>query len=536
MTHLPLLALSPLLVVSGTCIIVMLAIAIRRHHALVASVSMAGLTLALALTAAAWSSAGAPRAMTALLIIDRYACFYTALILVCALAATAFSYTYLWRYQGRREEMYLLLLLSTLGAMVMVASRHFASFFIGLELLSMPMYGMAAYLVKEPRSLEAGMKYLVLSAIASAFILFGMALVYFQTGTMAFGDVGAKLAELTGGGRIVKLGAALLLIGLGFKLSLAPFHLWTPDVYQGAPAPVASFLATASKIPVFALLLRYVVETHATRYPTLVDALSMLAMLSIVVGNVLALQQSNLKRLLAYSAIAHFGYMLVALIASGPFATEAVGVYLLTYSITTLAAFGVIALVSSPLDHEAQSLSDYRGLFWTRPGLSAILTLALLSLAGVPLTAGFLGKFYVLGAGVDQHRWLLLAAVVAGSAVGVFFYLRAMIQLYLTPVPAAASAADVVSTSAAAPAAAAAAAAPLQWARDAGAGTLIVLLLLMLALGMYPSPFVKLAQGAGIEPQLPTLSFTAGAAEQQQFPSHAALHGLGSRSSSEASR
>ena len=138
------------------------------------------------------------------------------------------------------------------------------------------------------------------------------------------------------------LGAALLLIGLGFKLSLAPFHLWTPDVYQGAPAPVASFLATASKIAVFALLLRYVVDTHATRYAALVDALSMLAILSIVAGNILALRQSNLKRLLAYSAIAHFGYMLVALIASGPLATEAVGVYLLTYSITTLAAFGVI--------------------------------------------------------------------------------------------------------------------------------------------------------------------------------------------------
>jgi NADH-quinone oxidoreductase subunit N len=427
-----------------------------------------------------------------------------ALILIAALAAIALSHTYLERYRGQREEMYLLLLLSTLGGMVMVASRHFISFFVGLELLSMPLYGMAAYLVKERASLEAGLKYLVLSAVASAFILFGMALVYSQTGTMAFADIGSETAQLTGSGLIVvMLGSGLLLIGLGFKLSLAPFHLWTPDVYQGAPAPVASFLASASKIAVFALLLRYVIETHATQYAAVIDTLSMLAILSIVVGNVLALQQPNLKRLLAYSAIAHFGYLLVALIASGPLAIEAVGIYLLTYSITTLAAFGVISLASSPLDHEAQSLSDYRGLFWQRPGLATILSLALLSLAGVPLTAGFLGKFYVLGAGVDRRQWFLLGAIVAGSAVGLYFYLRAMIQLFLPSQAVAVSVPAAPSPPVAAASPAAAGSAPLYRAQAAGAGMLIVLLLLMLALGVYPSPFVKLAEAAEIEAQPP---------------------------------
>ena len=499
MTHSQLLALSPILIVSATAIAVMLAIAIKRYHAVVALVSVAGLMLALVSTATVWHAFAAPRTITPLLIIDQFACFYMALILFAALAAAALSYTYLERHQGRREELYLLLLLSTVGGMVMVASRHFTSFFLGLELLSMPMYGMAAYLVMERRSLEAGMKYLVLSAVASAFIIFGMALIYSETGSMVFGDLGARLAEVAGDERIVILGVVLLLIGLSFKLSLAPFHLWTPDVYEGAPAPVTSFLATASKIPVFALLLRYVVETHAARYAALVDALSMLAIVSIIAGNVLALQQSNLKRLLAYSAIAHFGYMLVALIASGALATEAVGVYLLTYSITTLAAFGVITIVSSPMDHEAQALSDYRGLFWQRPGLAAILSVALLSLAGVPLTAGFLGKFYVLGAGVDQRQWLLLGAIVAGSAVGLYFYLRAMIQLYLRPVPEPTSI----------PATTAAVSRSLQWARDTGAGVLIVLFLLMLALGVYPEPFIKLARSAAIEPQLSTAPLTA---------------------------
>lgn len=237
MSYPALLALSPLLIVSATCVIVMLAIAVKRHHAFVAALSLAGLALALAASAAVWSASVAPQPISDLLIIDPFACFYIGLILVAALATTALSYTYLARYQGRREEMYLLLLLATLGGMVMVAGRHFFALFVGLELLSMPMYGMAAYLVKEPRSLEAGMKYLVLSAVASAFIVFGMALIYAETGTMVFDDVGARLAQLPDGGHIAMLGAALLLIGLGFKLSLAPFHLWTPDVYRGRRHP-----------------------------------------------------------------------------------------------------------------------------------------------------------------------------------------------------------------------------------------------------------------------------------------------------------
>jgi NADH-quinone oxidoreductase subunit N len=340
------------------------------------------------------------------------------------------------------------------------------------------MYGMAAYLVRERHSLEAGLKYLVLSAVASAFILFGMALVYSQSATMVFSEIGASAAG-SGADRVtVILGDGLILIGIAFKISLAPFHLWTPDVYQGAPAPVAAFLATASKIAVFALLFRYFVQARISQYDALVAVLTVLAILSIAIGNIVALCQSNLKRLLGYSAIAHFGYVLVALIASGPQGSDAAGVYLLTYSITTLAAFGVIALVSSPYtDREVEELSDYRGLFWKRPGLALILTLALLSLAGVPLTAGFLGKFYVLSAGVDRRQWLLLAAIVSGSAVGLYYYLRAMIQLYLPAEP------DVA----------------LGLARGTGGGALVVLLLLMLVMGVYPAPFLELARAAHVE-------------------------------------
>ncbi|MDB5986752.1 MAG: nuoN [Nevskia sp.] len=479
--------LLPILILSLTIVVVTSAIAIKRHHWWNATISVVGLNLALLpLFVHFWVpelwTLPLPQTVTPLLGIDNYACFYMAMILVTALATATLSHAYMEGYTGNREEVYLLLLLSTLGGLVIVCSRHFASFFIGLELLSVPLYGMAGYLVKERRSLEAGTKYLVLSAVASAFILFGMALIYAQTGTLAFADIGARAGDLAGSSRSVMiLGSAMLLVGIGFKLSLAPFHLWTPDVYEGAPAPVTSYLATASKTAVFALLVRYFVEARAYEMPTLVNVLSILAILSIVIGNVLALRQDNLKRLLAYSSIAHFGYLLVALIASGPLAVEAVGVYLLTYVVTTLAAFGVVTLMSSPYrDHDAEDLFDYRGLFWRRPYLTAILTVALLSLAGVPLTAGFIGKFYVMTVGADKHLWVLLAAVVLGSAVGLYYYLRAMIQLYLRQ-------RWVQKYSA-----------PLNWAQGTGGGMLILLMLAMLLLGIFPTPFINLVQAAGL--------------------------------------
>lgn len=480
-------ALWPILAVSLTIVVVMIAIAIKRHHWWNATLSVAGLNVALLpLLVHFWLpglfTLPLPQIVTPLLSIDGYACFYMAMVLVTGLATATLLHAYMDGYEGNKEEVYLLLTLSVLGGLVIVASRHFAAFFVGLELLSVPLYGMAAYLVKERRSLEAGMKYLVLSAVASAFILFGMALIYSQTGTLVFEQIGVRAGTLTGAAHLVTMVAgAVLLVGIGFKLSLAPFHLWTPDVYEGAPAPITSYLATASKTAVFALLLRYFVEAQAYQYEALVDVLSVLAIVSIVVGNVLALMQENLKRLLAYSSIAHFGYLLVALIASGPLAAEAVGVYLLTYVVTTLAAFGVVTLMSSPYkDHDAEVLFDYRGLFWRRPYLTAILTVALLSLAGVPLTAGFIGKFYVIATGVDQRLWVLLGAVVLGSAIGLYYYLRAMIQLYLRqrwrqPFSA-----------------------PINWAQGTGGGMLILLMLAMLLLGIYPSPFIGLVQAAAL--------------------------------------
>lgn len=480
-------ALSPILFASAAVIAVMLAIAIKRNHWWNATIGVAFLNLA-------WISVAVlffgpllvpdivpsmlPLQVTPLLVIDNYALFYFGIIIVCTLACATLSHAYLEGYSGNKEEMYLLLTLAALGGMVMVASRHFASFFIGLELLSIPLYAMIAYPLRSRHALEGGLKYLVLSAAASAFLLFGMALIYSQVGSLTFAAIGAYMGNTSPIAGIVSLGGALMLVGIGFKLSLVPFHLWTPDVYEGAPAPVTSFLATASKTAVFAVLLRYFVEGKGYENEAVMNVLTVLAILSMIIGNVLALLQNNVKRMLAYSSIAHFGYCLVALIASGPLAVEAVGAYILTYVVTTLGVLGVVTLVSSPYnnDGDADDLEDYRGIFWRRPYISSILTAMLLSLAGIPATAGFVGKFYVIAAGVDAREWWLLGGVVLGSAIGLFYYLRLTIMMFMDR--------DRQQRFDA----------PLNWGQQVGGYMVVAVTLASFVLGLYPQPFIEIIQ------------------------------------------
>ncbi|RMI00384.1 NADH-quinone oxidoreductase subunit NuoN [Stutzerimonas nitrititolerans] len=478
------IALLPLLITGATAIAVMLAIAWRRNHGLSFVITSVGLTLALVSIVPALRVA--PLDVTPLLRLDAFAYFYSAVVLVATLACVTLAHAYLGEkagadgFPGNREELYLLMALSAAGGLVLVSAQHLAGFFIGLELLSVPVYGLVAYAFFNKRSLEAGIKYTVLSAAASAFLLFGMALLYAESGSLSFAGLGASLAA-QGSSVLVQAGIGMMLIGLGFKLSLAPFHLWTPDVYEGAPAPVATFLATVSKVAVFAVLLRLYQLSPATSGGWLNDALSLIAIASILIGNLLALNQSNLKRLLGYSSIAHFGYLLVALIASKGLAVEAIGVYLVTYVLTTLGAFGVITLMSSPFQgRDADALYEYRGLFWRRPYLTAVLTVMMLSLAGIPLTAGFIGKFYVIASGVESQLWWLLGALIIGSAVGLFYYLRVMVTLYL--VEPGMRRHD----------------APINWGQRAGGVMLLAISVLAFFLGVYPQPLLELVQQAGL--------------------------------------
>lgn len=462
-------ALLPLIVIAGLSVLVMLATAVRRNHAFTLGLSVAGLAAAFGCTWLAGSVE--PRQVTALLIIDDYSLFYFRLLIAAVFAVAILSHDYLRKRDLHREELYILLLVATLGAMVLVASSHFASFFLGLETLSISLYAMIAYL-RMSRPLEAGIKYLVLAAASAAFLLFGMALVYADLGTMEFSRMSQMLQGIRNGTLLIA-GMALIITGIGFKLAVVPFHLWTPDVYEGAPAPVTAFIATVSKGAMFALLLRYFYSAGGIAERHIVLVFTIVAIGSMIAGNLLALLQDNVKRILAYSSIAHMGYLLVAFLVSGQFAVEAVTFYLVAYFVTTLGAFGIISVMSTA-NGEPEQMEDYRGLFWRRPAIAGVFTAMLLSLAGIPVTAGFIGKFYIVAAGASSARWALIIILVVSSVIGLFYYLRLVAMMYAAP--------DAQPTTNAVP------------ATSMGGVVLATLTGLLLWLGIYPNPVLHMIQ------------------------------------------
>jgi NADH-quinone oxidoreductase subunit N len=424
--------LLPLIAVSTTAIILMIAIAVRRNHKVAVVISLIG--LAAAFGSLPFAASEAPRQVTSLFILDPYSLLYMSILLCAAAFVFLFSYDYLEQRQEYREEFYLLILLATTGAMVLVVSRHFASFFLGLELLSVALYALISYARTQSASIEAGIKYLVLAASSSSVLLFGLALIYADSGSMELSQFAAVMSRTAGPTNTFPLltGLMLVLTGVGFKLAVVPFHLWTPDVYEGAPLPVTAFIATVSKGGMFAFVLRwfYVHDLGVGGTPALV--LSIIAIASMLTGNLLALTQNNVKRILAYSSISHMGYLLVALLAGGALGAPAATYYFAAYAVTILGAFGVMTVLSGR-GREAASIDDYRGLFWQRPLVAGAFTTMLLSLAGIPLTAGFLGKFYVIAAGASQSRWVLLFTLVVSSTIGLFYYLRIIVAMYAQP-------------------------------------------------------------------------------------------------------
>src|SRR5690606_11814189 len=302
------------MIVALTAIVVMLLIAIKRNHNLSATASVVGLNLALLyILFAMFGGAFAPSNVMGRFMVDPFSMLYQLVIVVAALACCTLSHAYIENYTDNREELYILLLCSVAGAMLMVASSHYASFFISLELMSIPVYGLLAYTHQRSRSLEAGIKYLVLSATASAMLLMGMAYIYAYTGSLSFYDNVQALMQAIQQPMVI-LGLGLIICAVAFKLSLAPFHKWTPDVYAGAPAPIATFLATVAKVATIGLFVRYLLSSGAILVDSIVTIITIIAVLSILVGNFLAVRQVNLKRILGYSSIAHFGYLLIGLI------------------------------------------------------------------------------------------------------------------------------------------------------------------------------------------------------------------------------
>ena len=470
MTSTDFVALLPLIITAYGALVVLLAGVFWRSHRGVLLLTL--ITLAGAFVSVFAVRPLAPRQVTPVLRVDEFALFYAGLFLLGGFAVAVFSHDYLVDRRGR-EKYYALLLLAVLGTLVLVSSAHFLSFLAGLETLSVSLYGLIGYTVRRPASLEASLKYLVLAGVAVAFLLLGTALLYSEFGTMSFSGLGAAW-ETAGAGLsdLVPLGLALMLVGFGFKLAAVPFHTWAPDVYQGAPAPVSALVATISKAAMLALLLRLTWAFGLRERPATFAALEVLAIITMFGGNLLALLQNNIKRLIAYSSIAHMGYLLIPLLAGGPAGLSAVGFYFVAYFATTLGAFGVISALSAA-GTEREELEDYRGLGLQRPWLGAALALMMLSLAGVPLTVGFMAKFYIFSAAAHAGLWLLLIVGVLNSGLAAYYYLRVLAALYLRPAEEGTS-----------------------WLspRPASAIALALLALVVLLFGVYPSPLIALAQ------------------------------------------
>lgn len=349
------------------------------------------------------------------------------IVMLTAILAVWMSGAYMERTRLETGEYYALLLSAALGALLMAASADLLLLFLGLETLSIPLYVLAAIARGDLRSQEAGMKYFLLGAFSTVFFLYGLALIFGGAGSTSL----ARVASAAGtGSPLVLAGIGLVTIGLAFKAAVVPFHAWAPDVYEGAPLPVAAYMSVIAKVGAFAAMIRVFVLALPGGVVPWGTALAVLSMMTMVLGNVAALLQNNLKRLLAYSSIAHAGFMLTGIIAANRAGTSAVVFYLLVYTTMTLGAFGVL-LGLTRRGEEADDISDLTGLAWRSPALAGAMTLFMVSLAGLPPTAGFFAKLYVFSAVLDAGYVAVVIVAVLTSVVSAYYYLRVAYTMFI---------------------------------------------------------------------------------------------------------
>ena len=361
--------------------------------------------------------------------VDNFSLFFNIIFLVSTILVTLISMSYLDRGGRKQGPYYLLILLATLGMMLMAAGNELIIVFLGLELMSLSLYVLAGYFRESPASSEAGMKYLLLGAFASAFFLYGIALIYGGAGTTSIPAI-AEAVTAENKSPLLLAGMFLLVVGFGFKVAIVPFHQWAPDVYEGAPTTIAAFISAGPKAAGFAAFLRIFMEALPTLQVEWSGVLILLAMLTMTVGNIIAISQTNIKRMLAYSSIAHAGYVLIGLAAANNDGISSAMLYLLIYCVMNIGAFGAVILAKTE-DGESLLISDYAGLGTRKPLLAMFMTVMLLSLAGFPPTAGFVGKFYLFKAAIGSELYLLVIVGAINTAISAFYYLRVVVTMYM---------------------------------------------------------------------------------------------------------
>jgi NADH-quinone oxidoreductase subunit N len=378
-------------------------------------------------------------------VVDNFAVVFRYIFLLGTALTVLLSIGYLQREGSARAEFYALLLFSTIGMMIMASAADLLTLFLGLETLSIPIYVLAGYHRDRIRSNEAGLKYLLMGAFASGFLIYGIAFIYGATGTLRLRFIAERLAELGPAGitasPFMLIGVALLFVGFAFKVAAVPFHMWTPDVYEGAPTVITAYMSVAVKAAAFAGLLRVLLTL--VPFQSLIglvgNALWWIAVITMIFGNIIALAQDNIKRMLAYSSISHAGYLLVGVLAVMNLGTTTMAMasilyYLIAYTLMNIGAFAVVLLVARQGD-KYEKIDDFAGLGKKHPALAAAMSLFLVSLAGIPPTAGFFGKFYLFGAAVTAGMIPLVVIAVLNSLVSVAYYFRPIMAMYFRPAP-----------------------------------------------------------------------------------------------------
>jgi len=425
--------LSPELSICGIALLVILLDLVIEQKKLLAAISVAGLIIPIAFTIALWGET--ETSFSGMLVVDDFSLFFKFLIYGIAALVILSSVDYISKFARFQGEYYALVLLSAGGLALMATTGELISIYISLELASISLYALVAFL-KDSKSSEAGLKYMILGAISSAVLLLGMAFIFGMTGTTHLDEILTRVSELVAGGQLwdtpaLLLGIVLMVAGFGFKIASVPFQMWVPDVYEGAPTPITAYLSVASKAAGFAVILRVF---HAAFGDPLISGdwamiFAVLGAISMTLGNVVAIAQTNIKRMLGYSSIAHAGYIMVGLAAISTLGKSGVLFFLAGYALANLGAFIAIIVVSSKIGSD--QISDYSGMVRRSPVLALILAFCLISLIGIPPTVGFMAKFYIFNAAIQQDLlWLVIIAVL-NSVISAYYYLRVVKVMYL---------------------------------------------------------------------------------------------------------
>lgn len=471
-----------LIVIVWACVILLADLALPpARKRLNAALAALGLLAALGSVLLQFGRQGS--AFGGMILLDTYSSFLQALFLLTAIVGAALAYDYLERMGLQRGEYYSLLLFTTSGMMLMAMAGDLIVVFLALELLSIPLYVLSGFARPRPESEEAAMKYFLLGAFSSGFVVYGIALVFGQTGSTLLHDVAGSVTVSMASNPVLLVGLALIVVGLGFKVAAVPFHMWTPDVYQGAPSSVVAYMSVGAKAAGFAALLRVLVSGFPALASSWGPILLWVSALTMAWGNIAAIAQSNIKRMLAYSSIAHAGYILMALPAAAqpgvaPEAVRAALFYLFAYMATNLGAWAIVLAVEKA-EGGGLSLDDYSGLAGRYPVLAAAMALFMLSLIGVPPTAGFVGKLYVFRAAISANLIGLAIVGVLTSLVSAYYYLRVVVLMYMQP-------------------------GQVEVRRELWLGSAVaVTALVTLLIGLFPGPLLELTGQTGLMALLP---------------------------------